>query len=88
MTTSQYIYATRKDDTDQHLLVARSGPAICGATADHWHCGEIGHHHFPGVPLCEECSLERQARKAEAKAAALRKQAADIKTFWTQERTP
>ena len=84
---SQYIYATRQDGW-QHLLETQDGPALCGATAESWYVGEIARRVFPGLPLCEACKLERDARKADAKAAEKRAQAAAIKTFWLQERTP
>ena len=86
---TQYIYAVQVGDwTVQHLLETRDGPALCGATAERWHVGEVPRLHFPGVALCEECKLEREARKADARAAELREQAAALKTFWLQERTP
>jgi hypothetical protein len=84
---TQYIYATRKADGVQHLLETRDGPALCGATAERWHVGEIPRKCFPVVPLCEACKLEREARKADARAAELRAQVAAIKTYWLQERT-
>lgn len=86
MTAPQYIYATRKNDAFQHLIEAPGKPALCGTTEEHWHCRKTKHH-FPGVPLCRECHLERNARKDEMKAAELREQTAAIRTFWTKERT-
>ena len=84
---TDHIFATRQDGY-QHLLATFDGPALCGATAESWHTGSIPRKNFPGVPLCEQCKLERYARKADARAAELREQAAAIKTFWLQERTP
>lgn len=84
---TQYIYATCRDGW-QHLLETQDGPALCGATAESWDVGDIPRRVFPGLPLCEECKLERKAREADARAAELREQAAAIKTFWIQERTP
>jgi hypothetical protein len=88
---TQYIYAVQVGDwTVQHLLDTMADPALCGLTLDRnrWHVGEVPRLHFPGVALCEECKLEREARKADARAAELREQAATLKTFWLQERTP
>ena len=87
---TQYIYAVQVGDwTAQHLLETPTNPALCGLTLDRnrWHFGEMPLRPIPGVVLCEACKLERDARKADAKAAELRAQAAAIKTFWLQERT-
>lgn len=83
MTKQQYIYATRQDGC-QHLLETQDGPALCGATAESWHVGKVPLMHFPGVALCESCKFTRDARKADARAASKRAQAAAIKTFWVQ----
>jgi hypothetical protein len=83
-----YIYAVQVGDwTVQHLLETPVHPALCGLTLDRnrWHFGDIARRAFPGIPLCEACNLEREARKADERAAELREQAAAIKTFWLQE---
>ena len=88
--TPQYIYAVQVGDwTVQHLIETMVDPALCGLTLDRnrWHVGDIARRPIPGVPLCEQCKLEREARKADARAAELRTQAAAIKTYWLQERT-
>lgn len=85
----QYIYAVQVGDwTAQHLLETQDGPALCGLELhrNRWHFGEIARMHFPGIPLCEACKLEREARVIDAKAAQLRRKAEAIKTFWLQER--
>lgn len=88
MTT--YIYAVQVGDwTAQHLLETHDGPALCGLVADRnrWHFADITRRPIPGVALCEQCKLEREARQADARAAELREKAAAIKTFWQQEAT-
>ena len=88
---TKYIYAVQVSDwTAQHLLETRDEPALCGLTLDRnrWHFADITRRPIPGVPLCDACKLEREARQADARAAELRAQAAALKTFWLQERTP
>jgi hypothetical protein len=94
---TQYIYAVPEVEwTHQHLLETKNGPALCGFRGDwkgDWSFGRIPHHPIPGVALCEQCKLERNARKADARkadtrAAELRAEAAAIKTYWIQERKP
>ena len=95
---TKYIYAVAAGNwAVQHLLETLDQPALCGLTLDRnrWHVGAIARRAFPGVPLCEDCRQRRETRKAvagakeaDARAAVLREQAAAIKTFWVQERTP
>ena len=87
--TQQYTYAISDGIwTFQHLLPRDSGGALCGASATVWTTSIPAGKPFPGVALCEQCKLEREARKADARAAELREKAAGIKTYWLQERTP
>ena len=84
---TQYIYAVQVGDwTEQHLLETPAHPALCGLTLDRnrWHFGDIARRAFPGIPLCEQCKLEREARKADARAAELREQAAAIRYHWVK----
>lgn len=85
---TQYIYAVPLGDwTAQHLLETRDGPALCGLQADRgWHLAAIMYRNIPGVSLCKQCSLEREARKADDKAAELREKTEAIRTFWLKER--
>lgn len=87
MTT--YVYATRSDDYDQHLLTDRaSSMTLCGVRSKAWRFPTIATRPYPGVVLCKQCRLERHSRKQQEKIdaaqAALDAERARVKTFWTE----
>ena len=62
-----YLYATRSDDYEQHLLLERDGKALCGVASSTWHYGSIATRPHPGVVLCDECRQWRRMAKQQAK---------------------
>lgn len=86
-----YLYATRPDDYEQHLLPERDGKALCGASSRDWHYGAIATRPHTGVVLCDECAglryMAKRQAKIDAAQAALDAERARVKTFWTKEAT-